>query len=832
MRLCQLLLALVCSALTLVVFPTSAFASEQYWSDAGSQPAPSALGAVQPALRPMRLDVGGITAYLGTAPQKTAPGPGRVLHLPLPGAGMAAFSIRESPIMAPELAAKFPEIRTWAGQGIDEPAASVRLDITPHGFHAIVFSARGTIYIDPEASFSRSASNDNLYRVYFKQRAERTEGPPLRECFAAEEKERNPVEGRPVLVSQRLLAAPSGSELRDYRLVVAATGEYTAFHGGTVPLGLAAIVTAMNRVVGIYEREVAVSMTLVANNDLVIYTNGGSDPYSNNDGFAMLGENQSNIDSVIGSANYDVGHVFSTGGGGVASLAVPCVGNQKARGVTGQGSPIGDPFYVDYVAHEIGHQFAANHTFNGTAGSCSGGNRNASTAYEPGSGSTIMAYAGICSPQNIQLNSDDHFHTVNFDEITSYTQTGNGDACPTTTATGNGAPVPDAGNGGFTIPIDTPFTLTGSATDPDGDDLIYRWEQFDTGPAGAPNSPSGNAPLFRSFPASSGPSRTFPQWSDILNNSQTIGELLPDYTRSLSFRLTALDNLLGGGGVDYDSLSFDVTDTAGPFLVTHPDTAISVTGLDVETATWDVAGTTAAPVSCANVDILFSDDGGLSFATTLLSSTPNDGSADIVIPNVTTAQARVQVACSDNVFFDVGDTDFTVTALSTPSFTIGATPDPQTLCIGATADYQVDVGSILGFSDPVDLWVTGVPSPAMASFSADPVGPPGMSTLTIFNSAAVAAGSYSLEVTGQSGAEMMSVSVGLDVTSSAPGVPAILAPAIGANGVPLSPTLDWSAVSSRARMNCESPTSLQPSARLPLYIHLGTVQHHHFLRIE
>ncbi len=796
----------ICSALAVVLFVPAAIASERYWSDDGSRSAPAARADAQPSLRMMRLDLDGIGTFLETTPKEKSAEPGRVLQLPLPGGGTATFSIRESSIMEAELAAKFPEIRTWAGQGIDEPTASVRLDITPHGFHAIVFSAAGTIYIDPESSFSQTAAKDDRYRVYFKRDAVRTGGAPKRECFAAEEKERNPVAGRPVLVSGRAAAAPSGSELRDYRVAVATTAEYTAFHGGTVALGLAAVVTAMNRVVGIYEREVAVTMTLVADNNLVIYTNMGTDPYSNNDGFAMLSQNQSTLDSVIGSADYDIGHVFSTGGGGVASLEVPCVANQKGRGVTGQGSPIGDSFYVDYVAHEMGHQFGGEHTFNGTAGSCSGGNRNASTAYEPGSGTTIMAYAGICSPQNIASNSDDHFHTASFDEITAYTQTGNGNACPTTTATGNSAPVPDAGAGGFTIPISTPFTLTGSATDPDLNPLIYRWEQFDTGPAGAPNSPSDNAPLFRSFSASSNASRTFPQWSDILNNTQTIGELLPDYTRSLTFRFTALDNLAGGGGVDHDNLSFDVTDTAGPFLVSHPNTAISVTGLDVETATWTVAGTTAAPVSCANVDILFSDDGGVSFATTLLSSTPNDGSADIVIPNVTTSQARVQVACSDNVFFDVGDTNFTVTALSTPTFTIGVTPDPQALCVGETADYQVDVGSVLGFSDLVDLSVSGVPAPASASFSTDPVTPPGISTLTLSNTAGLSVGSYSLQVTGQSGATVANVNVGLDVSSGGPSVPSILAPAIGATGISVSPTLSWSAVAGATAYSVEIAT--------------------------
>jgi hypothetical protein len=237
----------------------------------------------------------------------------------------------------------------------------------------IIFAAGGTVYIDP---YGRG--DLQYYLSYYKVNARRTTPLPIRDIDVIDE-----AGMRTEIASlvERGLATPSGSELRTYRTAVAATGEYTTFHGGTVPLAMAAIVTAMNRVNGVYERDMAVRMTLVANNNLIIYTDGTTDPYSNSSGGTMLGQNQTNLDLVIGNANYDVGHVFSTGGGGVASLGVPCRTGLKARGETGLGSPTGDPFYIDYVAHEIGHQFGANHTFNGSSGSCSGGNRNASTAY-------------------------------------------------------------------------------------------------------------------------------------------------------------------------------------------------------------------------------------------------------------------------------------------------------------------------------------------------------------------------------------------------------------------------------------------------------------------
>ncbi|MGH7486163.1 MAG: reprolysin-like metallopeptidase, partial [bacterium] len=441
-----------------------------------------------------------------------------VINLPYPDGTNRRFRVEESPILEPALAAKFPEIRTFVGQGIDDPTATARLSLTTLGFHAMVLSAPGTVFIDPYRRW------DARYVLsYFKADARRAAGPAFH-CDVKDSAENK--ESEPKVLPGPVTAAASGTQLRTYRLALAATGEYSTAVCAPNPAAIAcamnAMAVSMNRVDGIYEREVAIRMVLIANDNLIVYTDGTTDPYTNNDGGTMLGQNQTNINSVIGLANYDIGHVFSTGGGGVANLRVPCTSG-KAHGVTGNPSPIGDGFDVDYVAHEMGHQFGGNHSFNGTTLNCGSGNRNAATAYEPGSGTTIMAYAGICGAEDLQPHSDDTFHTKNFDEIVAFS-TGAGSSCAVVTATGNTPPIANAG-AAFTIPKQTPFTLTGSATDADADALTYMWEEFDLGTAAPPNDDvAAVRPIFRSFVPLTNPSRTFPRLSDILNNVATLGE--------------------------------------------------------------------------------------------------------------------------------------------------------------------------------------------------------------------------------------------------------------------------------------------------------------------
>ena len=520
-------------------------------------------------------------------------------------------------------------------------------------------TSNGTQFIDP---FSEEG---NIYTVYSRKNLE------VRnfdfECGVIDDELLNRA------TEETTYAARNANDgiLRNYRLAVACTGEYAAFHGGTTAGALAAIVTTINRVNGVYERDLSVTMTLVANNNSIIFTDGTTDPFNNDNTGVLINQSQSVINSTIGSGNYDVGHTFSTGAGGLAGLGVTCINSQKASGVTGIAQPVGDSYDIDYVAHELGHQFGAPHTFNGTVGSCSGGNRSAANAYEPGSGSTIMAYAGICGSDNVQIGSDDYFHQNSINRMWSHiTSTG---ACPVNrTATGNTEPVANAG-ANYTIPQGTPYKLDGSgSSDVDGlATLTYTWEQYDLGAAGLPTETSTTGPLVRSFEGTANPVRYVPRLSDVVSNggTSTTWEKLAMVSRNINYQLTVRDNDASGGQTDSDLMTATVTTAAGPFTVTSQ--TVGGQSWDVgttQTVTWNVAGTTANGVNEANVNILLSTDGGETFDTVLASNTPNDGSHDITVPNVSSSTCRIMVEAANGIFFNVNSEDILigVTIVCTP----------------------------------------------------------------------------------------------------------------------------------------------------------------------
>jgi hypothetical protein len=641
-------------AATLSLLSASASFADDLWQDIDQTALRQPSGRALPqAYRTLRLNPDALDQLLARAPQESSESPALldqspvVISLPLPDGGFTRFRIVESSIMEPALAAQFPQIKTYNGQGIDDPAATMRCDVSPRGFHAVAILAKGAVYIDPYA-----ADEPRAYISFYKQNYLRKD--TSWECPVPDQDQNRDAAGR----STSGLALGHGGTLRTYRLAVAATGEYTGFFGGTVEGALAAIITTINRVNAIYQRDVAVRFTLVASQARIIYTDPNTDPYTNDDGRKMQSENQANLDAVIGSNNYDIGHVFSTSRGGIGAIRSVCNGAYKARGVTGSPSPVGDPFDVDYVAHEIGHQFGAFHTFNGSAGSCNR-SRDANSAYEPGSGSTIQAYAGICGGQDLQPHGDPYFHVKSLEEITTFITSGGGSTCGALSSTGNAPPVINAG-AEFTIPARTPFTLTATGSDPNGHPLSFAWEQYDLGPPSPPDNDDGRRPIFRSFAPRPEASRTFPQLADILANRESYGESAPTTTRSLNFQVTARDNQAQGGAIASATTRVNVAG-GGPFAVTQPNTPVVWAGGSTQTVTWDVANTNAAPINCSNVRITLSTDGGHTFPVVLAERAPNDGSHSVIVPNAATASARIKVEAAGNIFFDISNADFTIT---------------------------------------------------------------------------------------------------------------------------------------------------------------------------
>jgi len=660
---------------------------------------------------------------------------------------MVELRVEPSDLLAPELAAKYPEIQVFEGKSLDGHV-TFRGDLTQHGFHGQLLTPHGTYYIDPvrEEAANMYLSYDR--EVYVKERARPTFTEP--ETITKKPSAWGSIlqmRGQHSESAESSEAAEAGffGLNRAYRIAIAATGEYTQYHGGTVAGALAAITTSLNRVTGVYERDLDITFTLIADNDDIVYTTASSDPYTNGNPNTMISENQSNLDATIGIANYDIGHVFGLGSSGLADLGVTCQNGRKAQGVTGLEDPVGDAFDIDFVAHEIGHQMGATHTFNGQGGFCAGNNRWASTAVEPGSGSTIMAYANICGSDNIQGFSDDYFHNVSIQQIAVYTFLNEGFGCADTTLTGNTGPDVDLPEGGWVIPQNTPFALTASGTDVDGDDLTYCWEQFDIGPAGAPDAPQGSAPLFRSFQPSTDPERWFPQKSDIINQTSTLGEILPSYDRSMTFVLTVRDQQ---GGVYFDPVNLTVTTDVDPFTVTSPAENASVFAGQNVLVEWTAGTTNLPPFNAANVAITMSTDGGDTFDEVLAASTPNDGFEYITIPSnlPATNQAIIRVAAIGNVFFNLSQGTFSVENDGITGFAASVSPTPAQVCSPDSAEFTLSVAGLNGFSNNVSLAAQNLPNGLTATFGSTSITSGESTTLRIGNTQAASLGTQSFQV--------------------------------------------------------------------------------------
>lgn len=585
--------------------------------------------------------------------------------LAAPDGSMHNFRVWQTPVMQPELAAKYPEIKNFTGVSTDNPAITVKLNYTYRGFNAMVYDGNNTYFIDPY-----SHANDGFYICYYKK-----DYPASYHSFSCGVADDDIEHAGKMIIGNgipRSVHKTNGTSRKTFRLALTCTGEYAQAVDGSNPVKanvISKMTNTITRVNGILEKELNITLQLINNNDQLVYLDPASDPFTAAENNVINSNtqaaNQANTTSVIGTLNYDIGHVFCSGNGGIADLDGLCDVGHEARAATGNPNPEGDAFDVDYVAHEVGHQLGAEHTFNYNGSGCNP-HANSNTAYEPGSGSTIMAYAGLCSGNDIQFNSDDYFHAVSLEQMKTYIASTNSLTCGTTTTSNNTPPAVADIKATYNIPHKTPFELEAPlASDNDHDVLTYCWEQYDLGDFGQGLINTQYGPILRSFKPTTSRWRVFPIMDSIRNNTlEYPGEKLPQVTRSLNFRLTVRDVLNGEGTYNWsdNTLTLEATDQAGPFVVLGPNKHTDYwRNGNSYTITWDVANTTAAPVSCANVDIYLSYDDGITWPVVLASNTPNDGSETVAVPaNSYTSSARVKVKGANNVFFDISNEGFSI----------------------------------------------------------------------------------------------------------------------------------------------------------------------------
>jgi subtilisin-like proprotein convertase family protein len=709
------------------------------------------------------------------------------IQFPMADGSFERFAVMESPIMHPELAAKYPMIKTYAAQGIDDPTATMRFSITQFGLHTMTLSGKhSTNYIDPYTS-------DRVnYIVYDKASLAGT--PQNFECLLNEEVNlpslRNDISNSVFETNDQIL--------RTYRLALSCTAEYGnifATTPGTEVADIQAQMTiSMNRVNGVYERDLAITMEFVSNNDtLIFYGSTANDPWANewNTTTAQV------IDARIGVANYDIGHNFNTSGGGNAGcIACVCTSTSqtdehKGRGFTGSSNPTGDAFDIDYVAHEMGHQYGGYHTMNTCSRSGSG-----NTEVEPASGSSIMAYAGICS-SNVQAHSDDDFNYVNVRDISANVQTGNS-TCAFQTPLTNQPPTADAGLD-YTIPKGTAFILEGTASDPDGNaSLTYNWSQNDPEQSpgnAAPQSTYNVGPMYRCISPQLSPDRFMPNLRTVvLNSLANTWEVTPTVARTMDFSFIVRDNDVSGGQTASDLMTVTV-DNSGPFVVTSQNTATTWNAGATETITWNVAGTNAGNVNCANVNIYFSVDSGYTYPYTIATNVPNTGSASITVPvGVTTTTGRIMVRGAGNIFYALNTSLITVQA---SEFVMSVANTSQGICPPGDVTYNFTYNTFLSFNETTTFSASGLPAGATATFNPNTATNDGTPvTMTISGLTAAMVGNNTITITGTSTSVTKSTDVTLSILDPALTATTLISPANAATGVNSIATLTWTPATS------------------------------------
>lgn len=697
------------------------------------------------------------------------------LVIPSPDGNELTFSIVAYNLSQSEDLNRYPDIRTWYGSNPEIPGQTIFLDWTDRGFHASVSGGqKDGFFIDP-----LFRGNKASYQVYYRKDMSEAPSPFLcqsevDQLVSEEEELSSPVLGDCVL--------------RQYTVAISATPEYTNYHGATsaTQSGLvqSAIVTSLNRINQVFTRDLSLRLELIANNDQLYFYSAADNPFTSNAVSTLLNENTDVINDRLGEGSYDLGHVYTQGGNnGIARLRSGCSNNWPGAGATRLGAPEGDPFNIDYVAHEIGHQLGGNHTQNN---SC---NYSSSAGMEPGSASTIMGYAGICSP-NVQSNSDDYFHGRSIQEITTFLELNNGGSCATIINTSLDNPVL-TGDIAHTIPFGTPLQLRASGSG--NGNLFYTWEQYDVeqGPM-PPESTSPLGPLFRSFPPTNDSFRYLPALPAVMDGFDPVWEELPQVGRDIDFRLTTRNTNAAYGCASELDVTLTVDGTNGPFEITDPATGNQWSAGQTAQVQWDVAGTDGATFASPTVDILITTDNGINF-TLLASAVPNTGFAEVLAPTELTNNAKILVRSTDNVFYNVSPEPFSIISSS-------GTPDVSLVALGESsiadcftaldqASFSIMVNSIAGASEALALTLDGIPASVTATFSPAVVRPGGVFTLTLSGLSSLNQGTYNGIITASSSEASATINVSIEKISEEPGQGPIVVGPVG-NSPTTRPTLE------------------------------------------
>ena len=717
-----------------------------------------------------------------------------IISVPNVDGTLDSYRVLDAQILHPTLAAQLPNIKSYVGRSIDNPGKFIRFSVSQAGFHGQVFEpGKSTFFIDPYTedksvyiAYKRGDLVDNSNDVFICETDntmyEKAKNAPANNTFRATD----------------------DSRIRLYELAMSCTGEYGALFIGSATTDfdrksniMAQMVVTMTRVNGIYEKEMGITYQFVPNNFDIMYYDGATDPWDGeyND------KTQEVIDAAIGDANYDIGHNFNTDGGGNAGcIGCVCNSGNKGSGYTGRSNPTGDSFDVDYVAHEIGHQMGGYHTHNGTGTCLKSGNN---TEVEPGSGSSIMGYAGICPGQDVQNNSDDYFNFVNIRDISANVQGGVSSVCFDEIIVSNLPPTANAGSD-YIIPIGTAFQLTGVGSDPDtvtnGDVLTYTWEQNDNEDMQTPLLPSPTAtagPMFRSRRGTTSPSRYFPQLSDILaNNLMPTWEVIPQVQIDFEFALTVRDNVLYGGQTADDLMNLSTDQLAGPFVVSSQNENTTWIQGETETISWDVANTdNILSVNCQIVNIMFSASGDFTDTVILAANTPNDGSEDITVPATTTTTGRLMIKAADNVFLDVNDAAITIEEVTVPTFFLTGLDLAKTECANTnstTFDFRYTPST--GYAETVTFTASGNPASSAVSFSpATASDTEVVVTMTVSGFAPDTAQEYTIVIDGASLSESKTQDVSLILKSDSFVAPTLMSPANASDDQSTFPVYSWSA---------------------------------------